>query len=447
MVAVAFRRPWPRLSALSALWSRSYCGVVTRDDRSSGPHALGLVPASLLPDDGDVAAGRRWRRVRRSARDWTVDVTSFVLALTVGGLFLLSQIQVAGTRPSDALIATDVVLGAVACLSLWWRRRWPVAIAVVLILISGWSASSLVAASIGLFAVAVHRRVGTVLPVAVLYLSAGAVYFWLRPIPDQPFWISMVMAVAVTAALVAWGMFARARRQLVWSLHERAERAEAEQRLLAEHARRAERARIAREMHDVVAHRVSLMVLHAGALEVRPDLPPSEVRHTAELIRVTARQALEELRAVVGVLRDEAESQPAPQAPQPTLTEISRLVDDSRRAGTNVELQVRVERPESAPGPLSRDAYRIVQEALTNVNKHATGTTTTVALTGGPGEGLRVTVRNRLPLGPPSTATLPGAGMGLVGLAERVSLSGGTLSHGRTHTGEFVVTAELRWAR
>jgi len=307
------------------------------------------------------------------------------------------------------------------------------------------SASSVVAASIALFAVAVHRRPGIALAVAVLNIGAGAAYFWLRP-QQQPYWISLVITVAVTAALVAWGMFVRARRQLVWSLHDRAVRAEAEQRLLADQARSAERARIAREMHDVVAHRVSLMVLHAGALEVRPDLPPAEVARTAGLIRATARQALEELRGVIGVLRDEAAPDTAPQTPQPTLTDISRLVEDSRRAGTNVELEMHVDRPESAPGALGRDAYRIVQEALTNVNKHATGTATTVTLSGGPGTGLRVSVRNRLPLDPPPHSPLPGAGMGLVGLAERVSLSGGTLTHGPTPDGDFAVTAQLRWA-
>jgi signal transduction histidine kinase len=414
---------------------------MAQDDRWFGSFHRGLVPASLLPDDVDD--GRR--RVRRSARDWVADVASFVLSLAGGGLFLLNQIDVAVTPPGDTLVAADIALGAVACLGLWLRRRWTVAVAVVLIVISAFSASSLVAASIALFAVAVHRRVGVMVPVALLNVAAGAAYFWLRPPQQQPYWVSLVLTVAVTAALAAWGMFVRARRQLIWSLRERAERAEAEQRLLAEQARHAERTRIAREMHDVVAHRVSLMVLHAGALEVRPDLPPAEVQRTASLIRATARQALEELRSVIGVLRDEPGSETAAQAPQPTLTAISRLVEDSRRAGTNVELDMRVERPESAPGALGRDAYRIVQEALTNVNKHATGTATTVAVCGGPEQGLRVTVRNRLPLDQAAASTLPGAGKGLVGLAERVSLSGGTLTHGPTPAGDFEVTAELRW--
>jgi signal transduction histidine kinase len=419
---------------------------VTHHERGFGPFQQRLVPAALLPDDDDLANGRPRRRVRRRARDWTADIASLALSLTLGGLFLLNQIQVAVPRPSTALVVTDVALGTVACLGLWLRRRWPVGVAVVLIIISAWSASSVAAASIALFAVAAHRRLGVALPVAVLNLAAGGVYFWLRPIPDQPYWVSLVITVAVTAALVAWGMFARARRQLVRSLHERAERAEAEQRLLAERAQRAERARIAREMHDVLAHRVSLMALHAGALEVRPDLSPADVQRTAGLIRATARQALEELRAVIGVLRDESVSDAVPQAPQPTLTDIPLLVEDARRAGTNIEFHMAVDRPESAPGPLGRDAYRTVQEGLTNVNKHATGAATTVMLSGGPGQGLRITVRNRLPLTPPPASTLPGAGVGLVGLAERVSLSGGTLTHGQTPDGEFALTAELRWA-
>src|SRR5262245_65182231 len=102
-------------------------------------------------------------------------------------------------------------------------------------------------------------------------------------------------------------------------------------------------ARIAGEMHDVLAHRVSMMALQAGGLEVRPDLPPAEVRQTAGLIRSTARQALEELRGIIGVLRDDGGSDEVPRAPQPSLPDIARLVEDSRRAGMNIELDMQVE--------------------------------------------------------------------------------------------------------
>jgi signal transduction histidine kinase len=245
-------------------------------------------------------------------------------------------------------------------------------------------------------------------------------------------------------AVTAWGMFLRARRQLLYTLRERAVRAEADQHLHEEGARRAERTRIAREMHDVLAHRISLLALHAGALEVRPDLPPEYVRETAELLRATARQALEELRSVIGLLRDPAED-PTPPAPLPTLSDIGRLVDDTRRAGAKIDFQMRVDHPDTVPDALGRDAYRIVQEALTNIGKHASGTASQVHVTGARGAGLHVTVRNRKPLHTGVGPGLPGAGAGLLGLQERVDLAGGTLVHGPDPAGDFVVDAELTW--
>ena len=238
-----------------------------------------------------------------------------------------------------------------------------------------------------------------------------------------------------------------ARRQLVVSLHERAGRAETEQRLLADQARQAERARIAREMHDVVAHRVSLITLHAGALQMRSDLPPDDIERTAGLIRTAARQALDELRDVIGVLHDDNSVETAPQSPQPTIADIARLVEDSWRAGACIELRMDVDDPANAPGGLGRDAYRIVQEALTNINKHAPGTATAVTVSGTAGPGLHITVRNRLPLTTANSAPVAGSGRGLVGLTERAALSGGTLHHGPTTDGHFLISADLNWPR
>ena len=245
-------------------------------------------------------------------------------------------------------------------------------------------------------------------------------------------------------------MYVRARRELIASLHERVAHAERAQLLLAEQARRAERDRIAAEMHDVLAHRVSLLALHAGALEIRPDQAPSQVQATAALIRVTARQALTELRDVIGVLRDREAEPDAPHAPPPTLADLESLVAEFKAAGLNVTLDMRVKQPESAPGGLGRDTYRIVREGLTNVTKHASGTVTTVAVSGQAGEALHVVVRNRLPLGYKDNALhgtggLPGSGLGLTALAERVAMAGGTLSHGPDTDGDFVLAATLNW--
>ena len=178
---------------------------------------------------------------------------------------------------------------------------------------------------------------------------------------------------------------------------------------------------------------------------MRPDLPPAEIRETAELLRSTARQALEELRGVIGVLRDPSGQELVPPGPQPTLADIGRLVEETRRAGGAVDLEMRVEHPEDLPAGLGRDAYRVVQEALTNVGKHAGGTAAHVQVTGRPGAGLQVRVRNRRPVHAQAGPALPGSGAGLLGLQERVALAGGTLVHGPDASGDFLVAAELPW--
>jgi signal transduction histidine kinase len=160
-------------------------------------------------------------------------------------------------------------------------------------------------------------------PIAVAHqlVFLGFILLWI----NYPWWAPFLWVLACHLAIVSLGLYARARRRLVESLHEQVRQAEAAKHLMAEQARRAERARIAVEMHDVLAHRVSLMALHAGALEVRPDLAPDAVRETAGLIRSTARQALTELRDVIGVLRD-ADDGEAPYGPQPRLADIAHLV-------------------------------------------------------------------------------------------------------------------------
>ena len=359
-----------------------------------------------------------------------------------GGALTLLIAQASLHARAGTMLVVDVALGVAACVALLLRRRWPLALALALALPAALSAAAAIAGLAGVFTAAARRRAGLVLPVVAVHVAASAVSIMaLWPSTEDSKWEQVLWTAAFYATVLAWGMLARARRQLVASLRERAERAEAEQRLLAEQARHDERTRIAREMHDVLAHRVSLVALHAGGLEMRPDLPPDEVRRTAGVIRTSARQALEELRDVIGMLREG----PAPHAPAPALRDIPQLVEQSRCAGSAVQLRMHIDEPDTAPGSLGRAAYRIVQETLTNVHKHAAGSPATVSLRGGPGEGLQVDVRNPLPR---ATATaLPGAGSGLVGLAERVALAGGTLSHGPSAEGQFVVAARLRWAR
>jgi signal transduction histidine kinase len=378
---------------------------------------------------------------------------AWVAACAAGGLVL--AITRAGT-PGDGWIsgsahlafAVDAVIGLAACGLLWFRRRWPAGIAVAMVVPMVLSRSAQLVGIVSVYNVSLRRSPRVALIVAALHQVAviGFALLWTRP---YPLWAVFAWLLTYHIAAVALGMYARARSQLIASLHERVAHAEATQKLLATQARQAERARIATEMHDVLGHRVSLMALQAGALEIRPDLPPEEVRATAGLIRATARQALTELRDVIGVLRD-GDEPAASRAPQPTLNDIGRLVGEYRQAGLDIELDMRVVTPEAAPGPLGRDTYRIVREALTNVSKHAHGMAATVSVCGQAGEGLQVMVRNRMLATPPRPAgqavvAATGTGSGLAALAERVAVAGGSLQHGPGPDGDFVLAATLHW--
>jgi signal transduction histidine kinase len=398
-----------------------------------------LVPASLrAPADPALP---RWGGPR-TGRDRVLDAAGCVLAAALGALFLSPTLKSAAALSTPQLIV-DLACGSLACLSLWSRRRWPVGVALVCAVLGTLSISATPAGLLALFSLAVHRSARPALLVTALWIPSLLLFALYSPTTDA---LTVVLVVTPLAfAATAWGMFIRARRQLLLTLRERALRAEADQRMHADRIRMAERTRIAREMHDVLAHRISLLALHAGALEVQPDLPPEKVRETAELLRSTACQALEELGAVIGVLREEPGQDPAPVAPQPTLADIPRLVQETRRAGAKIDFEMRVEHPDAAPSALGRDAYRIVQEALTNIRKHARDTAGTVRVTGAADHGLHVSIHNRLPLHVHAGPALPGSGAGLLGLQERVTLAGGTLVHGPNGSGDFVVDAELQW--
>jgi signal transduction histidine kinase len=382
----------------------------------------------------------------RTSRDVLVDATGCVVALVLGALFLSPELHGTGSTLSTTQVVLDVTSGALACTALWWRRRWPLGVALACVALGTVSTSATPAGLLALSSLAVYRPIKPVLTVAALWIPSLLVFALYSPTTGP---LSVLLLVTpLVAAAIAWGMFLRARRQLLLTLRERATRAERDQQLHEDRARMAERTRIAREMHDVLAHRISLLALHAGGLEVRPDLPPAKVRETAELMRLTARQALEELRGVIGVLREEPgqESVP-PAAPQPTLSDIRRLVSETRLAGARIEFEMSVDQSDAIPSALGRDAYRIVQEALTNAGKHARGSTAWVRITGGPDGGLHVSIRNRKSLRATADPALPGAGAGLLGLQERVALAGGTLVHGPDESGDFVVDAELQWQK
>nr|WP_281497008.1 histidine kinase [Ornithinimicrobium sp. F0845] len=258
---------------------------------------------------------------------------------------------------------------------------------------------------------------------------------------------NVTIQVLVLIAAFAIGYSIGVRRDNIAALRERAEVAEREQGHRVEQARATERARIAREMHDVLAHRISLIAMNAGAMTYREDLPPEQLREIAGTVRDNADQAVQELRAVLGVLRGNDEPD-QPRGPQPDLAQLGALLDDARAGGTPVVTTLRVD-PATVPEQVSRHAYRIIQEGLTNARKHAPGQPVTVSLSGSAGVGLDLTVVNQ----PKSYGVTPqgdavrdsGSGMGLLGLAERAVLSGGQLSYGTDRSGRFVVRAWLPW--
>ncbi|MEU6667493.1 histidine kinase [Streptomyces sp. NPDC046727] len=399
-----------------------------------------LFPSALI-HELDPDAGGTGRRPRRTARDWVVDFVCFLLAVLIGLAAAQSLSKEAGLP--HALVVLDQTLGALACGAVWLRRRWPVGLAVALIPVGLLSDSSGGAAMVALFTLAVHRPFRYVAWIGGVELALIPLYYWVRPDPDLPYAGIVAFTALLTVSVIGWGMFVRSKRMLMLSLRDRAHRAETEARLRAEQAQRLAREAIAREMHDVLAHRLTLLSVHAGALEFRPDAPREEIARAAGVIRESAHEALQDLREIIGVLRAGESEESSGGRPQPTLAALDALVAECREAGMKVALDHRVADPAGVPASVGRTAYRIAQEALTNARKHAPGTEVTVRLTGTPGDGLTVTVTNPAP--PAEVPPVPGSGQGLIGLTERAALAGGHLEHGARPDGGFEVRGWLPW--
>ncbi|MFJ9894632.1 sensor histidine kinase [Streptomyces sp. NPDC091280] len=415
--------------------------TVTDDRTAQAPPAFAgrrwLLPSAVADglDPDAVGPGRS----RRTARDWVVDTSCFLLAVIIG-LIAAQSLRNDSATPHP-LAVVDQLFGVLACCAVWLRRRWPVGLAVAMIPVGFLSNTAGGAAMVAVFTLAVHRPFRYVAWIGGIQLALAPVFFWLRPDPDLPYAGAVAFTELFTLTVIGWGMFVRSKRQLMLSLRDRARRAETEAELRAEQAQRLAREAIAREMHDVLAHRLTLLSVHAGALEFRPDAPQEEVARAAGVIRESAHEALQDLREIIGVLR--AGEPDDTGRPQPTLGALDALVTESREAGMKVTLVNRVTDPAAVPSSVGRTAYRIAQEGLTNARKHAPGTEVTVTVDGTPGEGLEVAVDNPPPEG--AVPHVPGSGQGLIGLTERATLAGGRLEHGRREDGGFRVRAWLPW--
>jgi signal transduction histidine kinase len=395
----------------------------------------GIEPArwqrSLLP--GSMVDGPG---ARRSLRDWAVDALVTIVALGLGAAALHDTWDRHGT----VALVVDLVLGTASLVALWDRRRHPVGVAAFVIPAAAVSALAGGAGLIVLFNAAIRCDRRSLVWIILAAVAGSVVYGLLYATSSADLRDNILIGILLFGFAVGWGLFVRVRRDLIDQLHERAARLEEEGKLRADQARAAERERIAREMHDVLAHRISLLSLHAGALEYRPDAPPAEIEHTAGVVRESAAAALEELRDVIGVLREGTESEA--RAPQPTLADLPTLIEESRAAGMRIEAELDLLEEEDGAASVGRTAYRIVQEGLTNARKHAPGTLVTVRVTAG-GEEIAIEIRNRAPLSPVPKPALPGAGSGLIGLGERVELAGGELRHEVAADGDFVLGAIL----
>lgn len=351
---------------------------------------------------------------------------------------------------AHVVLALDLGLGVVSLALLSLRRRHPLAVACAIVAMLSVSGASFGAALLAIVSMGTWRRRPWAVLTGSVFLTGLLVVIVLdlpTRAPDEAPWevvAGLVLAPVVYGAAAVTGFYIGARRELAANRYEQARAAEREQALIADTVREAERTRIAREMHDVLAHRISLVALHAGALVYRDNLTRAQTAETAATIQDNAQLALTELRQVLGVLRS-GDGEHDVEAPQPTLAELPALLADSREAGTEVILDVSqlVGTLDLVPTTLSRNAFRIVQETLTNARKHAPGAPVRVALTGAPGDRLDVEVSN--PIGVRAGIALPSAGVGLAGLTERAVLAGGSLEHGVRADDSFVVEAKLPW--
>jgi signal transduction histidine kinase len=353
-----------------------------------------------------------------------------------------------------------LTLVAAQAVPLTWRRSWPVPVMIVI------GAARVAYDQVGFGfapfplgpAIAFYTVIDRSHPVwrwiTCVLTAVGISISLASPGHSEPY-EAIFQALIFLTAWVA-GTVSRTKRASLQAAQSRADRAEAELDRQASRAAEHERTRIARELHDVVAHHVSLMAVQAeAATSLLPDRPV-EARRSVEIIGDTARQALTELRRLLGVLRSPSERLET--APSASLGDIGEVLDQVRGAGLEVELEV-----VGTPGPLAPSvdltAYRIVQEALTNTIRHAHASRADVTLRYEPGY---VTVcvadsgtsRNGLPPGgngssaarpesPPQGSLLAGSGLGLAGIAERVASCGGNLTVGPTPAGGFAVTARL----
>ncbi|HEX6685927.1 MAG TPA: histidine kinase [Candidatus Limnocylindrales bacterium] len=320
------------------------------------------------------------------------------------------------------------------------RRIWTVPATVAVLAATGYNDLAIWPYPLGV-AVMLYTIAASDYPQWLAWTAAGVgVFFLLLPWPSS---IDLSTGLAIylvpemllfSAAPVLFGLYTKERQRLIGTMQERESDERRRAELEAERVRADERSRLANEIHDVVAHSISLMIVHTGAMKL--SATDERTRQMADLVRSAGHVALEELREVVGVLRMDDS---APLGPAPNLANIEALIDESRSAGAYVDFQV-LGTPRKVSGSVERTAYRVVQESLTNLHKHAPGAPARVDIAWRPSR-LDISVRNDPPSGAPMH--LPESGHGLQSLRERVDLLSGQFEAGPTSEGGWRVYASL----
>jgi signal transduction histidine kinase len=375
-------------------------------------------------------AWRRWA----SGHPWSVDV---VVACAVQALALPATLHVARSQPWAWAFDAALVLPLI------WRRRRPVAVFGVLALVAlvqwavGVRLSADVALLVALYTVA-SREPRRVAVAAGAVLEVGAVLAAFRFAPAGDVLGSVVFLSGLVAAAFFIGTTVQTRRAYLGALVDRAARAERERDQQARLAASTERARLARELHDVVAHSLTVVVTLAEAAAAAVGTDPPVARDAMGQVATTGRQALAEMRRLVGVLRTEPQDDPADLAPVRGLDGLDGLVAGARAAGLPVRLTVGG-RPQRLSAAMDTTAYRIVQESLTNVLKHASAPSAVDVLLRWEEDRLVLQVGDdgRSPVGTGEP------GHGLVGMRERLAIFGGELSAGPRASGGWRVRATL----
>jgi signal transduction histidine kinase len=368
-----------------------------------------------------------------------VDLLDVAVPLLVGGV-VTAGVVVRGD-PDTRPLALALALAAAAVLTA--RRRAPIATlaasgALVLVLFhldAGAAAAAVLAPAVALFSLSLTRGRLTQLLAALAAVAAVVAADTL--IANHPLRFATFGHIALVAVPLLAAEALRNRRAYVSLLLERLALAERTREQEARQRVEQERLRIARELHDVVAHTLTTINVQAGVAAHLLDRQGGDPHAALETIEQASRDALDELRAIVGVLRDR-DSEGAPVSPVPSLGDLAELIEREREAGLDVGLDVHGEQPERLPDAIQLAAFRIVQESLTNARRHAAGAPVQINLSFDPSR-LRLTVENRK--GAHANGAV-GVGVGLIGMKERAAAVGGTLAAGPLDGG-VRVTAEL----